>query len=62
MHSSTKSINYIHNEWNCAPSIVKRLPLSVKSRLSKLSSEENVFIQEAPVYQEALKQAGYNDN
>ena len=36
------------------------MPLSVEPRLSKLSSDENVFIQAASVYQEALKQAGYN--
>ena len=28
-------------------------------RLSKLSSDENTFIQAASVYQEALKRAGY---
>ena len=36
------------------------MPLSVESRLSKLSSDENVFIQAASVYQGALKRAGYN--
>ena len=41
-------------------SILKQLPLSVESRISKLSFDENVFIQAASVYQEALKRAGYN--
>ena len=44
---------------NHPPTIIKQLPLSVESRLSKLSSDENVFIQAASVYQEALKRAGY---
>ena len=34
--------------------------MSVESRLSKLSSDENVFIQATSVYQEASKRAGYN--
>ena len=39
---------------------MKQLPLSVQSRLSKLSSGENVFIQAASVYHEALKRPSYN--
>ena len=42
------------------PNIIKQLPLSVESLLSKLSSDKNVFTQAAFVYQEALKRAGYN--
>ena len=59
-HKPNSEINYIHRESNHPPSIIKQLPLSVESRLSKLSSDENVFIQAASVYQEALKRAGYN--
>ena len=58
-HKPNSEINYIHRESNHPPSIIKQLPLSVESRLSKLSSDENVFIQAASVYQEALKRAGY---
>ena len=43
---------YIHRESYHLPSIIKQLPLPVESRLSKLSSDENVFIQAASVYQE----------
>ena len=53
-------INYIHRESNHPPTIIKQLPLSIESHLSKLSSDENVFIQAASVYPEALKRAGYN--
>ena len=59
-HKSNSEINYIHMESNHPPTIIKQLPLSVESRLSKLSSDENVFIQAASVYQKALKRAGYN--
>ena len=59
-HKPNSEINYIHRESNHPPSIIKQLPLSVESRLSKLSSDENVFIQAASVYQEALKRVGFN--
>ena len=59
-HKPNSEVNYIHRESNHSPSIIKQLPLSAESRLSKLSSDENVFIQAASVYQEALKPAGYN--
>ena len=35
-------------------------PLSIKSRLSKNSSNEKIFKESAQVYQEALKKSGYN--
>ena len=57
-HKPNSEINYKSNH---PPSIIKQLPLSVESRLSKLSSDKNIFIQAASVYhQEALKRAGYN--
>ena len=59
-HKPNSEINYIYRESNHPPSIIKQLPLSVESRLSKLSSDKNVFTQAASVYQEALKRAGYN--
>ena len=59
-HEPNSEISHIHRESNHPPSIIKQLPLCVESLLSKLSSDENVFIQAAFVYQEALKRAGYN--
>ena len=59
-HKPNSKINYIHRESNHLPSIMKQLPLSVESRLSKLSSDGNVFIQAASLYQETLKRSGYN--
>ena len=43
-HKPNSEINYKSNH---PPSIIKQLPLSVESRLSKLSSDKNVFIQAA---------------
>ena len=59
-HEPNSKISYIHRESNHPPSIIKQLPLCFESLLSKLSSDENVLIQAAFVYQEALKRAGYN--
>ena len=47
-HKPNSEINYIYRESNHPPTIIKQLPLSVE--LSKLSSDENVFIQAASVY------------
>ena len=59
-YKPNSEINYIHRESNHPPSIIKQLPLSVESRLSKLSSDKIIFIQAASIYQAALKRAGYN--
>ena len=59
-HKLNGKINYIYRESNHPPSIIKQLPLPVESRSSKLSSDENVFIQAVSVYHEALKRARYN--
>ena len=58
-HKLISEINYIHL-FNHPPNIIKQLLLSVESPLPKLSSDKNVLIQAASVYQEALKQARYN--
>ena len=52
-HKPNSEINYIHRESHHPPNIIKQLPFSVQSRLTKLSSDENVLIQAASVYQEA---------
>ena len=54
-HQPNSEIIYIREKSNDPPSIIKRLPLSVESRLLKLSSDKNVFIKAAPIFQEALK-------
>ena len=53
-------INYIHEDSNHALSIIKQIPFSIKSRLSSLSSNEKIFNESTPIYQEALKKSGYD--
>ena len=57
---TNNEINYIHKQSNHPSSIIKQLPLSVERRLSKLSSNEKIFNDSIPIYQEALIKAGYN--
>ena len=59
-NKTNNEINYIHRQSNHPPSIIKQLPLSVERRLSKLSSNEKIFNDSIPNYQEALIKAGYN--
>ena len=41
-------------------SIIKQIPISIETRLSNLSSNENIFKQAIPYYEDALKRSGYN--
>ena len=41
-------------------SILRPIPLSIESRLSKHSSTEKIFKESTQIYQEALKKSGYN--
>ena len=52
-------ICYIHKESNHPPSITKQRPISIETRLSKLSSNEKVFHESVAIYQEALDKSGY---
>ena len=58
--SINNEIAYIHKESNHPPSVLRQIPLSIESRLSKYSSNENKFKESAQIYQEALKKSGYN--
>ena len=51
---------YIDKESNHPPSILRQIPLSIESRLSKHSSNEKIFKESTQIYQEALKKSGYN--
>ena len=53
-HRPNADICYIHKESNHPTSIMKQLPISIETRLSKLSSNEKVSI-----YQEALDKSGH---
>ena len=39
-----------------------QLPSMISARLSSLSCNENVFLSEAPIYNDALKSAGYSEH
>ena len=52
-------IKYINTESNHPPSIIKQLQLSIESRLSLLSSSEEIFNDSVTPYQDSLGKSGY---
>ena len=52
---------YLHRDSNYPPSVIKSIPESINRRLSNISSNEAIFANAAPQYQEALKKSGYNE-
>ena len=52
-------IKYINTESNHPPSIIKQLSLSIESRVSSLSSSENIFNDSVTPYQDVLDKSGY---
>ena len=52
-------IKYIYTESNHPPSIIKQLPLSIESRLSLLSSSEEILNDSVTPYQDVLDKSGY---
>ena len=55
-------ILYVHTSSNHPPNILKQLPQSIAERLTQNSSNEEVFNQTKPAYENALKESGYNAN
>ena len=53
---------YINKNSNHLPCILKQLPVSIEKRLSETSSNENVFNDAAKLYNDALKESGFNYN
>ena len=51
---------YVHKKSNHPPNILKNIPDSINRRLSNISSNENIFKEAIPPYQEALRKSGYN--
>ena len=58
-HKPTDKVCYIHKESNHPPAIIKQLPISIESRLSSISSSQEVFDEAKMPYQEALKRSGF---
>ena len=50
---------YVHKLSNHPPTIIKNIPAAINRRISALSSSEEIFNSVAPLYQQALKNAGY---
>ena len=57
---TNNEINYIQDQLNHPPSIIKQLPLSVKRHVCNSSSNKKISIDFIPTYQEALVKVGYN--
>ena len=51
---------YNHSSSNHPPQIIKQLPNSISERLSKNSSNQEVFNTAKVEYEDALKKSGYN--
>ena len=52
-------IQYIHVESNHPPNIIKQIPKTIEKRLSQFSSDEDIFNESAPFYEDKLHQSGY---
>ena len=52
--------NYVHKMSNHPPAVLKNIPKNINDRLCKLSSNEEIFQNAIPPYQEALDRAGYS--
>ena len=55
-------ITYIHKESNHPPFVLRQIPLSIESRLSKHSSNEKIFKESTQIYQEPLKHQDMTTN
>lgn len=52
---------YINVESNHPPATTKQLPKMIASRLTRLSTSQNEFNDAKPIYEKALKDAGYDE-
>ena len=52
---------YINVNSNHPPSIIKQIPSSINRRLSNLSSDEEVFLNNFQPHREALEKSGFRD-
>ena len=53
---------YIHKDSNHPPHVKKQMVKMIGRRISDLSSNENIFDQAAPIYNQALKNSGFNED
>ena len=52
-------IQYMHVESNNPPNNIRQIPKTIEKRLSRLSSNEEIFNESAPLYKDKLHQSGY---
>ena len=52
---------YVNAKSNHPPTVIKMLPKMIQKRISVLSGTKEVFEEEAPYYQNILRQCGYTD-
>ena len=52
---------YVNRLSNHPPSILKNLPTAIGRRLTDISSDEKVFSEAVPIYEEALRISGYSE-
>ena len=57
---TNNEVTYIHKECNRLPSILRQIPLSIESCLSKNSSNKKIFKEFIQIDQEALKKSRYD--
>jgi hypothetical protein len=50
----------VHSKSNHPPSVLRNIPLSINKRLTEISSDQDLFEQASPPYQQALDKSGYN--
>ena len=55
------TILYVNKSSNHPPSIIKQIPISVNQRISSISCNEREFDKAKPMYEEALRQSGYDE-
>ena len=53
------TLQYVHNESNNPPLVIRNIPAGINKRLSSLSSNKACFDQAAPLCQKALRDCGY---
>ena len=53
---------YIHKQSNHPLSITKQIPAMINKRISNISCDKECFDKAAPVYNNALKNSGFNEN
>ena len=53
---------YVHRQSNHPPCIIKNLPAAISRRLTDISSDREAFKEASPLYENALKESGYNDD